>query len=216
MTIVGCQTVAPSGDVKVPAVLDPLFIPCQPGDGATTMQVFDGGQLLGSGEAEWLAKAPQTWDVEVSNAVGQTMLKLTRRIGEVKSEGKLAQRVPRLGVTGAGYLEVDGHLVGLKADEIPCLLNFGLPRPWLTQVANLEVSDRRTVVAFVDPVRSMTVTATDFGDRSKERVCTELTWRSFLWFYDTLTWCQAPSGKREATLKGVGDYSIKWVKLDDQ
>ncbi len=214
--LVGCQTVAPSGDVKVPAVLDPLFIPCQPGDGATTMQVFDGGQLLGSGEAEWLAKAPQVWDVEVSNAVGQTMLKLARRTGGVTADGKLAGKVPKLSVNGDGYLEVDGHLVGLKADEIPCLLNFGLPRPWMTQVANLEVSDRRTVVDFVDAVRTMTVTATDLGDRNKERVCTELTWRSFLWFHDTLTWCQAPSGKREATLTGVGDYSIKWVKLDDQ
>lgn len=212
----GCQTTAPSGDVKVPAVLDHLFIPCQPGDGATTLQVFDSGHLLGSGEAEWIAKGPGTWDVEVSSAVGSTMLKLQRRTGEVKAEGKLAAKVPKLAVNGNGFLEIDGHFVGLKADEIPCLLNFGLPRPWMTQAAALELSDRRTVVDFVEPSRTMTVTATDLGNRTREKVCTELSWRSFLWFHDSLTWCQAPSGKREATLSGVADYSIKWVKLDDQ
>jgi hypothetical protein len=216
MTVVGCQTTAPQGDIKVPAVLDPLFIPCQPGDGATTLQVYDSGQLLGSGEAEWLAKTPGEWDVEVSNAVGVTMLKMARRAGVVRSEGTLAKKLPRLAVTRLGYLEVDGHLVGLKADEVPCLLNFGLPRAWMSQTSGLEVSDRRTVVDFVDPVRTMTVTATDLGNRNKEKICTDLTWRTVLWFHDTLTWCQAPSGKREATLTGVGDYSIRWVKLDDE
>jgi hypothetical protein len=215
---VGCQTGGgvKLGEVKVPAVLDPLFILCVPGDGATTLQVFDSGQLLGSGEAEWLAKVPGEWDVEVSNAVGQTMLKLQRRPGGVKAEGKLAAKVPQLGVDPKGYLVVDGHQIGLKADEIPCLLNFGLPRGWMNQTTGLSVSDRRTVVDFADPVRTMTVTATDLGVRSKEKVCTDLSWRTFLWFHDTLTWCQAPSGKREATLTGVGDYSLKWVKLDDQ
>lgn len=212
----GCQTGGPREEVKVPAVLDPLFTPCLPGDGATTLQVYDGGQLLGSGEAEWLAKPQGDWDVEVSNTVGQTMMKLSRRPHVLRADGKLASRLPKLGITDKGFLEVDGHLIGLKVDEVPCLLNFGLPRGWMNQAYGLEQSDRRTVVRFEDSVRTMRVTATDLGNRQKERVCTELRWRTFLWFHDQLTWCQAPSGKREATLTGVGDYSIKWVKLDDQ
>ncbi len=212
----GCQTMPTRHDIKVPAVLDPLFILCLPGDGAMTLEAFDDGQVLGSGESEWVAQATGDWDLEVSNSVGQAMLKVARRGESIRPEGRLAAKLPEFGVDSHGFLEVDGHLIGVKADELPCMLNFGLPRAWMALADDLEISGSTAKLHFSDEVRSIAVTAKALGQKGKERVCTELTWRTFLWFHDTLTWCESPWGKPEATLSGIRDYSLKWVKLDER
>jgi hypothetical protein len=216
LALQGCQTTGPQAEVRLPAVMEPLFTKCLPGDGASSMQLFEDGKLLGSVDAEWVAKANGDWDIEVTNTVGQSVLKLVRRGDGIASSGTLAAKAPKFGVRPSGFLDVDGHLVAVKASEVPCFLGFGFPRSWLKIADGMSVGEHETTVSFDDAVRDIEVDAKGLGDRKEASACAVLTWRKFLFLHHELTWCRALGGARVAELSGLGDYTLKWVKLDDR
>jgi len=212
----GCVHTGSQEAPQVPAVLQPLFMSCAPADGASAMQIFQGDSLLGSVEVEGLAKAGGDWDVEATNAVGLPVLKLSRRGAKIAASGGLAGKLPRLSVRKDGFLLVDGHMVGIKATEIPCLLAFRLPRPWFERLTDVDTEGGRIVLGVEEKSRDIEIVAKGLAEsKATAQVCSQLSWTRLLVFTSELHWCQSVTGRQEATLRGVEDYALKWTRIDE-
>jgi hypothetical protein len=212
--LAGCQTMPPAKPVSLPVIIQPLFQLCMPGDGATTLKAFQSGNLLGSAETEWIAKADGSWDIEVSNVVGQVMLTLHRSGNEIEATGPLAPKLPRIQVDAAGFLSMGGHRVAIKADEVPCMLAFSFPRGWLPDAVSVDAGATAVEVDFADGARTMELEAKNLG--KQESACATVSWPSFLMFHHHLMWCAQLTGLRQGSLSGLEDYSLQWVRIDER
>jgi hypothetical protein len=211
-----CVTGRPSEPARVPAVLEPAFRPCVPGDGAATVQLFEDGKIVGSAEAEWVADDRGNWEVQVSNAVGSVLLSLKRQGHQIVATGPAAPRLPALRVDDEGFLEANGHRIAIRAHEVPCFLGYAMPRSWTSKVAAVETEGDDTIVTLRDPDRSVVVTAHGLNVGKRERVCADVSWTRWLVFRRTLTWCTDAGGKAAAELRGIEGYTIKWVRIDEE
>jgi hypothetical protein len=207
----------PDEAVSVPALVQPQFQPCAPADGAVVLQAYEGETMLGSLEVEWIAKPGGDWEVEATNAVGLTMLKLSRKARVITVGGQLKDRLPKISVSKGGYLMLDDERVGLKASELPCLLGFRAPRPWLDNVMAVDNDEEdKTVLKVADPIRDITVTTRGMGGKGTGSVCSRLVWTRYMVIHPEILWCRTLAARPEATLKGMDDYMLKWVPLDER
>jgi len=214
--LAGCQTIggAPT-QARLPAVLEPYFATCTPGDGAAAAQVFADGSLLGSAQGEWVAKAKDSWEAVIETPLGNTLLTVVRSGATLTTQGPLAQRLPQLAVGEAGFLEIEGVRSGLRADEVPCLLDFKLPAAWRPLLQEVEGKGSKIVAHFADAHRDIDLTA--IRDRvGLGEVCAVVSWRRFLVFKSSVSYCLPGGRTKQAVLSGVGDYSLTWVRLDEQ
>jgi hypothetical protein len=206
----------------LPAVLAPYFGGCSPADGAASLRIYEGDDLIGSGDLAWTAAKGGEWEAEVVSPLGQTLLHVKRRGDQLGVAGSLAARLPSVAVRDDQFLEVDGHFIGIKAAEIPCLLGFHVPRPWLDGVVALDNDGARTEAELSEPQRSMTVTATGIRQGAVERICSRVSWPVLLGLRTgALDWCQdfggAQPGGVGATgqLTGFEAYSLRWTRIDE-
>lgn len=215
--LTACATTLPDEPVAVPAMLQPIFQPCAPGDGAATMQAFQSDQLLGSSEVEWVAKANGDWDVEVTNALGVPVLKLKRTGMKLAISGQLAAKLPKLGIEKSGFLVVDGNKVGIRAMEVPCMLAFRLPRGWMNRIASRDDEGLDVHLSVAEEGRDLDLTARHITDAVKNgTLCARFAWKTMLFFASSLDWCQTVASKQqEATLRGIEDYALKWVPINE-
>jgi len=200
---------------RLPVVLEPYFAACTPGDGAAATQVFEDGSLLGSAQSEWIAKADGSWEAVVETPLGNTLLTVIRSGAVLTYQGPLAERLPQLAVGPGGFLEIEGVRTGLRADEVPCLLAFKLPAAWRPLLRDVEMSDSKVVAHFDDATRDIDLSATR-GSAGLGEVCAAVSWRRFLLFKSSVTYCLPAGRVKQAVLSGVGDYSLTWVRLDEQ
>lgn len=219
--VAACQTGAPVTPANVPAALHPYFSACAPGDGASVMQLLRRGELVLSTDFEWKANAANDWDAHANDPLGNPILQLARRPTGLSTYGKAASRVPALGVDADGFFEVNGHRIGLKASEAPCLFAGRPPRTWLPLAYAVKQDCARgkctsTTVTFKDDVR--TVRTSFFEDRARQvtTICSEIKWSRFLGLMSsTLKWCQTGAKLRNTTLSGYEDYSLRMVPVDE-
>ncbi len=215
----GCVTVGSKDAPPMPADVATLFKACAPADGGVALTVREDEETLGSGELDWVAK-PGSFESELSGPIGQTLLALKwsggRGAEKVEVGGELADRVPTVQVTKQGFLEVDGHFVGLKAAEVPCVLQAALPSSWPSGLVDVTREKGGKTLAFSENRRTMTVTIPGPG-ATRGGYCAEIAWPIFLVFHRSLTWCVESREKAErGTVTGLGGYDVAWTKLKEQ
>jgi hypothetical protein len=200
--------------VSLPAVMESYFRLCHPLSGALAMQVFNSGNLLGSAEMDW-ASDEEGWNIELTNAAGFTIVTLKQTGSLIGITGPQAKRFPAVAVDKSGFLEVDGHFVGIKSREVPCLLQGALPRAWMPLVYGVEgISDKRARILIGDDERDIVVRTRNMGDDKSEEVCADISWRNKLIFKSEVRWCVQGQGLKKGSITGISDYSVQWVRFD--
>lgn len=209
----GC-TFGKRESVPLPAVMESYFRICQPLSGALAMQVFDSGNLQGSAEMDWTSDE-NGWNIELTNAAGFTVVTMKQTGSIVEIAGPQAKKIPSIAVDRGGFLAVDGHFVGIKSREVPCLLQGALPRAWTPMVYNVEgISDKKARIEIADDERDIVVRTRNMGDDKTEEVCADITWRNKLIFKSEVRWCVQGQGLKKGSISGIGNYSVQWVRLD--
>jgi hypothetical protein len=201
-------------NVPLPAVLESYFRSCQPLDGAMSMQLFLSGALQGSVEVDWVSD-DAGWKVDVTDAAGFSLVRIHQKARDVRISGPASKRFPPVIADRDGFLRVDGHFVGVKAKEVPCLLHGALPRPWALSIKNRTTRSSETRLTIDDGDRDIVVGIKKLGDPKNEELCTDISWRNKLVFKSTVRWCVRGPGLRTGDLTGVGDYTVKWVQFDE-
>lgn len=209
--VTGCATLSEQAPVSVPAVFHPYFGECSPADGAATLSFFRDGAIVGSGDAEWVAKKG-SFTLEMLDPVGRTVLRVQRRAGRLASTGPLASRIPSLAIRKDGFLDVDGHMLPIRATELPCVFAGYLPRSWLGAARRVEGA--RVTVA--DKTRTIEIGFDKPEDRRRGRICSSITWGGFAWYRHELSWCQQGEGRRESVVDGDGGFALRIVKLQEE
>ena len=212
--VVGCQTMAPSPPPAIPVVVKPRFSLCNPGDGAATVQIYAHAAFQGSAEVNWVARDVDRWELEVTDPVGATIVAAKHQGATIRLRGPLAHRIPAVTIASDNWLVVDGDPIPIKADEVPCLLQSVYPQSWLQRLTTRSDDGSTIVLGMVDGGRTMTLRLPPAG--SGLASCAQIDWRHHLFFHDQLTWCLPHMHGAAGSLTGAGDYSIKWIKLDDR
>lgn len=205
----GCATLSRQEVVAVPAILQPYFGDCSPTDGAVSLAFFRDGTLIGSGDAEWVAKNG-LFTLEMLDPVGRLLLKLQQEAGALVTTGPLTRKIPAMRLRKDGFLDFNGHMVPIRASELPCVLAGQLPHAWIGLTRQV---DGQTITA-ADANRTITINF----DRPKTpgaKVCSRITWGGLAWFKHELTWCQHGTVQRESYLDGDGDFGIRIVKAKE-
>lgn len=211
-SLFACQTVGRQEAPPLPETAQAAFAPCYPKDGAVSLQVFSSDAFRGAVEAEWAALPNGDWDILATAATGQTVLSGTRRGDHVNFAGPLAPKVPKIAILEDGFLALDGNLLGIKASEVPCFLAFALPKTWVALADAVTKAKGGANLAFSDDVRQMHVKIPTLA--ASRTNCAEVIWQHHLILSHSLTFCFV--SERQGTLSGLGDYTLKWVKLDER
>lgn len=209
----GC-TLGKKESVPLPAVLESHFRACQPLNGAMVLQVFLSGALQGSVELDW-ASDDGGWKADMTDAAGFSVLRLHQTGREVRTSGPARKRFPVVTVDADGFLRMNGHFVGIKAREVPCLLHSALPRAWTLSVIGHSKKSSNALIDIDDGDRDITVRLKNLGDASNEEVCADISWRNKLIFESQVRWCVRGPGLKRGELSGIGDYTVKWVQFDE-
>lgn len=214
----GCQTWggrSPSRD-ELPADLAPIFSTCAPSEGGVSAKVFEAGGLKAAAELDWLAKAVTTLDLELTGPIGQTLLALHRDEANLTLAGPLAAKIPPARILRNGFLEIDGHFVGLRANEVPCLFRAALPNAWLQHLDSVESDARETRVVFAEKQREIRLSVAK-SEAGFEGYCVEVAWSTFFFFKRSFSWCNEDVREaRRGVLSGLGDFTLEWTRIDDQ
>lgn len=215
---VGCQTWGGRTQERgeLPADLAPIFRTCAPSDGGIAIKVHERGALKGAADLDWIAKSQQVFDMQLTGPIGQTLLMVRRDSANLTLTGPLAAKVPPTKVLANGFLEVDGHFIGLRASEIPCLFRAALPSAWLQRLDSFESDDKETRIFVEEPRRDIVVSVAKTS-KGYADYCVEVSWRTFLFFSRSFTWCNKDlTEARQGVLSGLGDYTLEWTRIDDQ
>ena len=214
----GCVTKGPLKEPAIPGSLASLFKGCSPADGGVVITIREGDSRVGSGELEWIAK-PGAFDAQLTGPLGQTFATLRARDGKIAHidvTGELQSRVPRLKVLKHGYLEVDGHFVGLKLAELPCIFQAAMPAGWSNKLVATAETQGALSMQFEDQNREMALTI-EPASTDGTTYCTEIDWSVYLVFTRSLKWCvTTKENPRSGVLQGLGAYTLEWNKLDEQ
>jgi hypothetical protein len=211
-----CQTLAPREVKPLPAALESRFQACFPGDGAFQLEVFEDTRVLVSADIDWVARRDGTWTAELVTPVGFRLAAVHWKASRVSVEGRLAASLPVIDVDGEGFLTLDGHRIGLRPAELPCLFAGRLPHSWVSSVTEVAGDEEERRVEIEERGRDVRV---DFGQgapSSRRAFCARIDWSVWLGIVTSgLSWCEGREGTRVSRITSDGDYSVRWTRIDD-
>jgi hypothetical protein len=210
-----CTTTGPYNPVTLPSDLSHHFVGCAKGDGALLMRVFQAQELKIRGEVEWLATNESEWQINLMSPLGESMVQIKRVKSALDISGMLSKGIPKVAIREDGYLEIDGHLVALRADELTCFFQNKLPQAWVPFLYRIS-KKKGSVLRFADEVRNIRLHLIG-GRQAPPKMCAKIKWSQMLGLVRSeLDLCFTDrDGKQQATLEGLEDFSLSWVSLDE-
>jgi len=203
--------------VTVPASFHPLFGECYPADGGNQLRVFRQGTLLSSGGFEWLATSGGNWRLQILDPIGRVLIELRTDATKITKAGLLAAKVPEIEIREDGYLEVDGHFIGLKSKELPCIFGFKFPRSWMQAVYAIETGEKGTTLHVDDDDRDISIDIPAATQGPAAETCSQVSWTQFLVFFSSqLDLCFSHDPRDNAVLSGLEAIKLKWIWVDDE
>jgi hypothetical protein len=240
----GCASFQAEEPITVKEHWLPYFKTCTPQDGAHTVQLFRDGHLLGAAELEWIASTDNNWVIEITNNLGQRLARIAGMPKPLKKQAKypsnervklhseslLLKKWPPVEKEPDGFLVVDDHWVGLKGDEVPCVLSGQLPLSWAKNLIQVEEDSSQISMEFADDERTLTAKIVSLPAAPLKRevalgesfphiqICTTSSWTSFLFFKHSVQWCAVKYKKSKgATAKNPtlrGEYpALKQIEV---
>lgn len=157
-SILGCQTLPSPKQIPFPQDIAQICKKCASRDGSIRYYSEPGSPIL---LVDWVSDERAGVHAIAQNPLGQKVLELEMTRGEVNISHELNRK---LTVDAEGFLRVDGHFVGLKANELPCFLGFSLPESWKNlgafsssqpKVVELKDERRRIEIRKLDGIKSI-------------------------------------------------------------
>ncbi len=136
LCLVSCQTIQSFQDVQLPAYAGVYFSECRHQDGAVRFSIGGQGPEQERLDAEWASRSNGDWSLASYSPFGQTLLQVSYQEvpASLAVKAKEATPLQNLTLDPDGFLRFDGQRIGIKADEVACLLEMKLPRAWLKKV----------------------------------------------------------------------------------
>lgn len=209
--IQGCATLSDQPVVSVPVIYQSAFSECAPRDGAANLVVLRQGAILGSGDAEWIAK-PGDFTLEMLDPLGRNLLKLKHSQRSLSVSGSLVRKIPRIALGPDGFLQIGGQWIGLRAAELPCVFSGVLPKSWLLSVRKL--IGQQLIAADADRTIEIVFDSARTGE--KWRFCAKVAWGGFAWYRHELNWCQQGAELSEGLIAADHDISVRIVQHIEQ
>jgi hypothetical protein len=145
----------------------------------------------GSVELDWKSFAPNELRAEAIDPLGRQILGLRFAGPTVEVTGQHLDSLPKMAVDEDGFLVINDFRIGIRQDELACLLNFKIPLAWRSKISGYQSISGQSQVRIAENNRHIQVTIFDDFVYKSDRICTIFEWRSFLGFRtDHLTWCK--------------------------
>lgn len=215
----GCQTLPKIEIASLPPTLEGLFTICSGGEGSLSVSVLIESEFLGSALFDWVSDRERRgteWNGEFRTALGHSILTVSLGGREIIMSGAIARQLPPIRIRPDGFLEIDGHFVGIKGKELPCLFKFRFPREWLAKITRFEREADRALLESEPDGRSVKVVAEGMSSPPARSVCAEVSWRRFFGMVKSVaTFCHHYDKQKRSSLK-VGSIEVNWIDIDEQ
>ncbi len=214
----GCQTLPKFDPGSLPPRLTGHFQPCYPSDGGLEVHTFLNGQRSMVFSLDWKSDKPGVLRADAVDILGRTILEIGVADREIQLAGRGAATIPPLSADDEGYLAVGGHRVGVRIDELACLLGFRLPRFWLDQAVSFNPGAEASELVILDHNRKVFLTFYHDYVYRTDRICAQLQWKS-MWGLrtDSVTWCKENRGGRQwSTLHDDTRTFIEWTEDESE
>lgn len=203
----GCQTFQAPERAGFGRDFKAHFASCPKSEGGVTLSIQAEGVPMGSLGYDWIMRSSDSWDAEVYNALGQSLLGVKRRNASLRFSGQLRDTLKPLGRTERGYYSWGGESTYLREQELMCLLSGQLPVEWLKFERKVH---RDGQVELRDGERHI-----NLKRRDSWPMCGSVS-VPFLWFFELerYRWCFDPASGRG--FFAVRDFlHIDWEDADN-
>lgn len=177
-----CATTAGYKDIKLPAYAGAYFSECSGKDGSLSIEMYENGKVSQVFDADWSADSNSDYSLASYSPLGQTLFQLdySAKQKSFKQTGKPLGALETLKVGSNSMLELEGHQIGLRADEVTCLLNHKLPQRWLKKIVAEDSTPKHTRFIIKDSDRTIRISLPKSGGKSEESWQAKIDW-SLYW-----------------------------------
>ncbi len=183
-----CATTASYKTVKLPAYAGAYFSECTNKDGSISIEVYESSKVQQIFDADFSADGSGDFSLASYSPLGQTLFQIdySAKAKAFKQTGKPFEAFQNLAVDKENVLTLDGHDLGLRADEVACLLNQKLPQRWLKKIVGEESDAHKTHYIIHDADRVITVNLPKTGSKGDESWSAKIDW-SLYWGFKKLS-----------------------------
>jgi len=177
-----CATTESYKPIQLPAFAGAYFGECSGKDGSVSIEVFSNGRVEQNFDVDWTSDLNGDWGIASYSPLGQTLFQLdfVHKPPSFKQTGKAFADLENLSVGNQNLINLEGHEVGLRADEVTCLLNHKIPQRWLRRIVE-DVSDNKEIKYIIsDSGRTINLALNKHGNRSEEYWKADIDW-SLYW-----------------------------------
>ena len=212
-----CQTTNNYLNPQLPAGLSDYFHSCSQGDGSVHMRLRKESEYLGDVNLEWFAADKKPFVYQVYEPLGRTVLSLQYDKGRkhVVVSGSWSSALPPLSVDEDGFILMDKKRIGLKYEEVPCLLRFKFPAIWLTKVTRSFADHEGVKLDIRENLRTAKLILKPSNLNKSLTACAHIEWNAY-WGFVTSRYdlCYDYGSRNKAVLTGLNGYSLEWT--DDE
>lgn len=181
-TLGSCATTASYKTVKLPVYGAAFFSECAGKDGSISIETYERGKIQQSFDADWNSDPNGNYSLASYSPLGQTLFQLDydSKLKTFKQTGKPLKVLEDVKVGKQNMLEVDGHKVGVRTDEVTCLLNQKLPQRWLKRIVAESTDAQGTRYIVEDSDRTIEIYLPKAGLKNEENWSAKINW-SLYW-----------------------------------
>lgn len=177
-----CATTANYQNIQLPAYAGAYFSDCTGKDGSVSIETFENGKIQQIFDADWSSNESGDLGLASYSPLGQTLFQLdySAKNKTFKQSGKPFRVFDQLKVGKQNILEIDGYEIGLRSDEVACLLNQKLPQRWLKKIVDEKIEKTLTRYTIWDSDRKIEISLPKSSSRSDENWSARIEW-SLYW-----------------------------------
>lgn len=204
----GCVTTHNYVEPRIAKTWDKYFGTCTDIDGDGQF-VISSLTATSSFEMEFTGQGARS-EIRVYDPLGRTVLTIKLDSKKLAVSGSLAGKLGNLKLDEEGFLIAGDEWLGLKIDEVNCLLMQKWPRAWLSYLTALDKESGGISLQVDDYKRKILLRLNNSGHSVQNLSCAELTWSKYWLFDATVNVCQS-SVSRTSEIN-VEDLGIKWTR----
>ena len=193
-----------------------FFDTCYPSEGGRRIMWLKEEAPLAEGRLDWIASHKISWQTQLSDPFGMILLDLkwSKTPPAFRQEGKLMKKIPELAVNKEGFWQANDVMVGLKAEEIPCLLKGKFPISWRDMIYE-KSEDKNTSTFYISEAsRKIDISFQRASKGSKNTACALFQWNQFLGIKTgKINWC-ITRFHEQSRLDMPGEHTLIWENSD--
>ena len=177
-----CVTVESHKPVQLPAFAGAYFGDCAGKDGSVSIEMFSEGKVQQIFDADWTSDASGDWGIASYSPLGQTLFQLdfSQKKQAFKQTGKTFAGLENLSVGRQHLLSFNGNEIGLRTDEVSCLLNHKLPQKWIQKIVSQSENPNEIEYVIADGKRTIHLALAKHGNHSEEYWKANINWSLYL------------------------------------